>query len=124
MKIYISCSLTHLPRNVFHEYVTFIHNLADTLKKHGHSVKYALVDSDPQLAGEAEKDKARLCYLWDKEKIIWSDLVIAEASFPSLGVGIELQLAQFQNIPAIICYKDFGDNKANSEGYKNPDNLE
>ena len=121
MKIYIACSLTHVPRGLFEEYTNFIHNLAKALYSAGHDVEYALVDSDPQLASKPEKNKARLCYLWDRKMVEASDLVIAEASFPSTGLGIELQLAENKDIPVIICYKDSGENRAPPASYENPD---
>ena len=47
MKIYIACGLTHVPREFFDEYVSFIHQLADALRKSIGScdVKYALVNT-------------------------------------------------------------------------------
>ncbi len=120
MKIYISCALTHVPRNLFNSYSSFIHDLAKKLKEPGHDVKYALVDSDPQLAEMPEEDKPRLCYLWDRSMVETSDLLIAEASFPSTGLGIEMQLAEARNIPIIICLKDYRINKAEAITYETP----
>jgi len=34
-----------------------------------------------------------------------SDLVIADASYPSIGMGVELQIAENMGIPIIICFK-------------------
>lgn len=123
MKIYIACSLTHLPRSIFEEYTNFIHQIAITLKKYSHDVKYALVNSDPQLALKPEDSKSRLCYLWDRKMVEDADLIIAEASFPSTGLGVELQIAENKDIPILICYKDFGTNKAPSITYENPDHI-
>ena len=50
-----------------------------------------------------------------------ADLVIAEASFPSTGLGIELQLAESNGTPIILCFRDFGTNKVESASYENPD---
>ncbi|NIU02075.1 MAG: hypothetical protein GWN01_14540, partial [Nitrosopumilaceae archaeon] len=49
-----------------------------------------------------------------------SDLLIAEASFPSTGLGIEMQLAEARNIPIIICLKDYRINKAEAITYETP----
>lgn len=123
MKIYISCGLTHVPRNLFREYVEFLHSLASALKegRSAHQVKYALVNSDPQLAAKPSGERARLCYLWDREMVEEADLVIAEASFPSTGLGIEMQVAGAKSIPIILCFRDFGLNKSDPVNYENPD---
>jgi hypothetical protein len=122
MKIYIACALTHVPRGwIFDEHVAFIHELAGTLKGAGHEVMYALVNSDPQLASKPFDDRARLCYLWDRNMVEQAQLVIAEVSFPSTGVGIEMQIAEGDGTPIILCFRDFGTNKVESVSYENPD---
>jgi hypothetical protein len=122
MNIYIACSLTHVPRSHFPLYCEFIHQLANLLKeiKNVHC-KYALVNSDPQLAEKPFKERAKLCYLWDRKMVEEADILIAESSFPSTGLGIELQIAAGKNIPIILCFKDFGVNKAKVVSYTNPD---
>jgi hypothetical protein len=124
MKIYIACGLTHIPRENFDIYTGFVHKLAQSIKDEGDVVKYALVDSDPQLANKPKEDRAKLCYLWDINMVSKSDLIIAEVSYPSAGVGIELQAAQHIEIPIILCYRDFGDNKSKPAHYKTPDNQD
>jgi hypothetical protein len=124
MKVYIACALTHVPRQHFEEYVAFIHKLAGALQARpgGDDVKYALVNSDPQLAEKPFTERAKLCYLWDREMVEDSDVVIAEASFPSTGLGIEMQLAEAKGIPIVLCYKDFGQRVTKAQ-YKNPDHT-
>jgi hypothetical protein len=122
MKIYIACALTHVPRGaIFEEHVAFIHALAGKLKSAGHEVMYALVNSDPQLASKPFEERARLCYSWDRKMVEQAELVIAEASFPSTGVGVEMQIAESKGTPIIVCFRDFGTNKVNSVVYENPD---
>jgi hypothetical protein len=122
MKIYIACALTHVPRGaIFDEHVAFIHELANKLKSAGHEVMYALVNSDPQLASKPFEERARLCYLWDRNMVERAELVIAEASFPSTGVGVEMQIAESKGTPIIVCFRDFGTNKVNSVVYEIPD---
>lgn len=125
MKIYIACGLTHVPRELFAEHAQFIHGLAAALRTHtpGHEVKYALANSDPQLATKPFQERARLCYLWDREMVEQADLVVAEASFASIGLGIEMQIAEHQGIPIILCFKDYGVNKVTSIEYINPDST-
>lgn len=121
MKIYLACGLTHVPRDSFERYVAFIHSLASHLVRVGAEVKYALKDSDPQLASRPAGEKAKLCYLWDREMVQWADLVVAECSYPSTGVGIELQIAEQQGVPIIICFEDSGATEAAPVEYQNPD---
>jgi hypothetical protein len=123
MKIYIGCGLTHVPRDLFEEYVSFIHGVAAALRADSspHEVKYALVDSDPQLATKPFAERARLCYLWDREMVEQADLLIAEVSFPSTGVGMELQAAESRGTPIILCVRDYGVNRCAPVRYENPD---
>lgn len=87
----------------------------------GSNVKYALVDSDPQLADYPFESRARLCYAWDRGMVEDADLVIAEASYPSIGLGIEMQLAEQAGIPIILCFKDDAAHRAGAVTYANPD---
>lgn len=123
MKIYIACALTHIPRDVFEEYTGFIHALAAALARGAHVVKYALMNSDPQLAAKPLEERARLCYLWDRKMIEESDVVVAESSFASIGLGVELQIATAKETPIVLCFRDFGINKAAPVCYENPDRV-
>ena len=122
MRIYIACSLTYTPRHLFQEYANFIHALAETLRASGvvKQVKYAFVSSDPQLATKPFEERARLCYAWDKEMVDEADLIIADASFPSTGLGIELQIAEQNGTPIILCF-NATNNKSIPISYTNPD---
>jgi len=120
--VYISCSLTHVPSNIFEQYCDFIRDIAKMLEqKHGFSVKYALKDSDPFLPQYPFSKRPKKCYEWDRGMVEEADLVIAEVSFPSLGAGIELQIAEHKRIPVILIYKDYGFNVAEEKEYKNDD---
>jgi len=50
-----------------------------------------------------------------------AELVIAEASYPSLGLGIELQIAEQAGIPVIIAFQRLPSNKSDPVLYRNPD---
>jgi hypothetical protein len=52
-----------------------------------------------------------------------ADIVIAEASFPSIGLGIELQIAQQSATPIILCFTDYPNNKVHPVTYRNPDST-
>lgn len=122
MKIYLACGLTHVPRSEFPAYVNLIQGLAEHLTGLNNiEVKYALRDSDPQLGQKPFADQARLCYAWDREMVEWADLVVAEASFPSTGLGIELQIACAHNTPIIVAFKLDERHKAPPIKYRTPD---
>ena len=53
-----------------------------------------------------------------------ADLVIAELSFPSTGVGVEMQIAESKGTPIIVCFRDFGSNKIETVLYENPDHSQ
>ena len=126
MDIYIGCGLTHVRRDIFAEYVTYLHDLAHALRTIPTvaNVRYALVDSDPQLASKPASDRATLCYDWDRRMVEEADLLIAEASFPSTGLGIELQIAEAAGIPVIMLIGELGTNRAERAHYENPDHSE
>jgi len=122
MKIYIACGLTHVPREEFGTYALLIEGLAQRLEHLRHAeVKYALRNSDPQLAEKPFADRARLCYLWDKEMVEWADVVVAEASFPSTGLGIELQIASSQGTPIVLTFRLEERHRAKPVQYRTPD---
>ncbi len=125
MNIYISCALTHVPRAIFQQYVAFIHKVADALRSAGiGQVTYALINSDPQLAEKPFNERARLCYLWDREFVEQADVIIAEATFPSIGMGIELQVAESLGKPIILIFQRDDEYKAPPADYRNPDSTE
>ena len=126
MKIYIACGLTHVPRDIFTDYVAYLHELAYALRAIPtvDSVRYALIDSDPQLASKPASDRAALCYDWDRRMVEDVNLLIAEASFPSTGLGIELQIAESAGIPVIMLIGDLSINRVGRAHYSNPDHSE
>lgn len=126
MNLYIACGLTHVPRSVFPEYVAYLHALAEALRAETivTNVRYALIDSDPQLASRPKSDRAALCYDWDRRMVEEADLLVAEASFPSTGLGIELQIAETSKIPVVMLVGDHGVNRTNPVHYKNPDHSQ
>jgi hypothetical protein len=121
VKIYIGCGLTHVPSHIFPAYTSFIHSLAARLKDQGHQVRYALVHSDPQLAAKPEGERPRLCYQWDRVMVEEADLLVADATFPSLGLGLEMQIAESHGIPVIISYQEMQQYRAALRDYENPD---
>jgi hypothetical protein len=50
-----------------------------------------------------------------------AELVIAEASFPSTGLGIELQVAEAKDIPLLLCFRRAKSHRIDPVEYVNPD---
>lgn len=122
MRIYLACGLTHVPRDEFAAYVCTIEEIARFLTDtKSATVKYALRDSDPQLAQKPFEDRARLCYIWDKEMVEWADVIVAEASYPSTGLGIELQIGCSRKTPIVMTFKLDDRHKAPAVQYRTPD---
>jgi len=122
MRIYLACGLTHVPRDEFATYVHLIEKVAEHLTVSLEAeVKYALKDSDPQLSQKPFADRARLCYLWDKEMVEWAEVVVAEASYPSTGLGVELQIACTRETPIVMMFKMDERHKAPPVQYKTAD---
>ena len=123
MKIYLACGLTHVPRELFSQYANYIHSLANSISGIGpnYDVKYALVNSDPQLADKPFSERASLCYAWDRRMVEDADLLVADASFASTGLGIEMQIADTHGIPIILLIGDYEVNRADPIKYCNPD---
>jgi hypothetical protein len=121
-RCYLACALTNVPRCKFTEYANAIHRLAAHLeRRHRASVQYALINSDPQLALCKPKSRSRLCYRWDRSMVEHADLVVAECSFPSTGLGIELQIAEQAGIPIIVLHGLWNEETAPAPRYRNPD---
>lgn len=120
MKIYLACGLTHVPRENFDRYVAIIHYFATGIETCGAEVKYPLKNSDPQLAVMPIDERARLCYEWDRNMVEWADLIVAECTYPSIGVGIEMQIAEQKKIPVLILFNSVKET-AGKVQYCNPD---
>lgn len=124
MNVHLACGLTHVPRDEFPAYVKLLERLADGLSCQPETeVKYALRHSDPQLAQKAVADRARLCYLWDREMVEWADVVVAEASYASIGLGIELQIACARETPTVLIFRLDEAHRAKPVQYQTADQL-
>lgn len=120
MKIYLACGLTHVPRSEFEQYTRLIHSLARGMEDFGAEVRYPLKHSDPQLATRPFEERAKLCYEWDRALVEWADLVVAECTYPSIGVGIELQIAEQSDSPCVIVFNSKSAIATQTQ-YENPD---
>ncbi len=88
MKIYFACSITGGRENA-HIYTEIV----DYLRKHGTVLTEHLVHPDITTKGEDLDDEE--IYQRDVDWIREADIVIADVTTPSLGVGYEIGFAEF-----------------------------
>lgn len=117
INVFISCAMTHVPKKSFSLYFQYINQIASCLDGLGLETHHAFKDSDPFLAKVSKERKATECYKMDRLLVEKSSLVVAEASFPSIGLGIELEIAHSLGIPAIITFSEVFCKKADSKRY-------
>lgn len=93
IKIYVGCSLTHASS----EFKKEIENLKVELRR-----KYVVFDFQGLTSG-TEKD----AYEYNIENVKNCDLFVAECSYPSTGLGVELGIALSLDKPIIaVAHKD------------------
>lgn len=78
--------------------------MIDHMKSQGHVVLTEHVGSTKLCLNEQGRSKDAHIYEQDTAWLRESDLVIAECTCPSLGVGYELAYAEHRNIPVHIFY--------------------
>lgn len=118
MDLFLCCSMTNVPNKFFNNYSKTISNLHSFIESFGHNVSNALRDNSPYDSSLDDFENAKVCYEWHKSRIEKSNLVIAEVSFPSIGVGIELESANQFNIPIILIYDKILAIKADVKEYE------
>ena len=100
-KIYLGCSLTQAPE----DFLQGIVDLKSQIKE-----KYELIEffSDP-LSVNQQSTELEICqriYEFDKNCVESCDLMIAEVSYPSIGLGMELAFAVTNNKPILAVAKN------------------
>lgn len=92
--------------------IYFAHSAGfDYKKEYYQPIKTSSLSGGNELIFPHETD----AFINTKEIIVASDLIIAEASYPSTGMGIELGWANAANKPIVVIYKS---------GTKPPKSLE
>ncbi|HRI36379.1 MAG TPA: hypothetical protein PK765_04905 [bacterium] len=89
--LYIGHGLTHAAQDFVEDMQLFRDSLAD---------RYELLDFVGVVHGTAES-----VYAVDSHNVLTCDAFIAECTHPSLGVGIELQIAANTTKPVLILHK-------------------
>lgn len=101
MKIYFTAAISDIPAKQQENYKKIV----DTLKDMGHEVyaDHILGKTEERLRKQSEEEKLEV----ERRIIAWknqADLVVAEVSYPSFGVGQELEYALSRDIPVIAVH--------------------
>jgi len=99
MNIYFSCSITGGRRDQ-PEYAAIVRHLLDG----GHHVPTSGL-SDEAVLGEEAVIEPRQVYARDVRWVEECDVLVAEVSTPSHGVGYEIALGLMLGKPVLCCYK-------------------
>ena len=100
MDIYLSGSISG-GRQKLQTYI----RIKEIIESLGHKITSPQT-ADPKVtdSGEGEPDNASFIFERDMKQISESQLMIAEVTLPSLGVGYEIATAVHQNIPILCLY--------------------
>jgi len=97
-KIYLGCALY----NASQEYRASIELLQDLIESFP-EVELLKFKSKPTELGDFTSKEI---YKYDREMVESADMMIAEASNPSLGLGMETMIAIHREIPVHVIYKE------------------
>ena len=99
MKIYFAGAIRggRDETDIYNKIITYLSSKAEVLTEHVGSSKLTTI-------GEANRSDGEI-FLRDMEWIQSADLVIAEVTTPSLGVGYELGIAEKLKIPVLCLYR-------------------
>ncbi|MEK6959166.1 MAG: hypothetical protein AABW59_03925 [archaeon] len=107
-QVFIGSAVTHVPDVFFEEYKELIVELSKLLEtKYLCKAKHSLKKDDSRLSYIEKHKTAADCYKKCVEDIKASKLMIAEISFPSIGLGQEIEIASQNKIPIIVLFKDY-----------------
>ena len=127
MKIYFAGAIRggRDETDIYNNIITYLSSKAEVLTEHVGSSKLTTI-------GETNRSDGEI-YLRDMEWLQSADLVIAEVTTPSLGVGYELGIAEKLKIPALCLYRPIkgkrlsamisGNEKFNYQAYQTLDDA-
>ncbi|MBT6691089.1 XRE family transcriptional regulator [Candidatus Parcubacteria bacterium] len=113
MKVYISGALTGIPH--VEELKKFYEEIAALCGLLGLEPYVPHLNSDPQAHASISPEEV---YKMDSHQVKIADLVIAYIGMPSLGVGQELEISNYEDVPLIILYE--GDKPVSRMAKGNP----
>ena len=127
MKIYFAGAIRggREETDIYNNIITYLSSKAEVLTEHVGSSKLTTI-------GETNRSDGEI-FLRDMEWLQSADLVIAEVTTPSLGVGYELGIAEKLKIPVLCLYRPIkgkrlsamisGNEKFNCQAYQTLDDA-
>ena len=127
MKIYFAGAIRggREETNIYNNIITYLSSKAEVLTEHVGS-------SELKTIGETNRSDREI-FLRDMEWLQSADLIIAEVTTPSLGVGYELGIAEKLKIPVLCLYRPIkgkrlsamisGNEKFNCQAYQTLDDA-
>ncbi len=103
-KLYFSCSVRGGRENLS------VYQLCISVLKEKYQILTVHLGAD-HIEKYEEKMTDEQIYLQDRRFLDEAELVVAECSTPSIGVGYELAYAEKREIPCYILYRENGDRK-------------
>ncbi len=99
MKIYFAGAIRggREETDIYNNIITYLSSKAEVLTEHVGSSELTTI-------GETNRSDGEI-FLRDMEWLQSADLIIAEVTTPSLGVGYELGIAEKLNIPVLCLYR-------------------
>ncbi|VVB58623.1 Uncharacterised protein [Candidatus Anstonella stagnisolia] len=94
-------AITNVPKTEFSTHLRVMSAMGRLLQfRYELNFSTALLDTDSKLT-KSLKDPEHACYHFDIRSVDWSNFLVGEFSFPSLGAGLEAQRASEKGIPII-----------------------
>ena len=127
MKIYFAGAIRggREETDIYNNIITYLSSKAEVLTEHVGSSELTTIGEKNRSDGEI--------FLRDMEWLQSADLIIAEVTTPSLGVGYELGIAEKLKIPALCLYRPIkgkrlsamisGNEKFNCQAYQTLDDA-
>ncbi|MEK7532121.1 MAG: hypothetical protein AAB579_00740 [Patescibacteria group bacterium] len=100
--VYISGALTDMPEEERARLRTFYEALGRVCKEFGYAVYIPHIYGDPKLV--AHKEPVEIDHM-DRLAVTLSYFVVAYVGVPSLGVGIEIEMAHHAHKPVVLLYE-------------------
>lgn len=122
MKVYFACSITG-----GRDHAYLYQDIADSIKEHGAellSELFASTDIDAKKGIGVKKNMSkRDIWEWDLNWVREADVIVAEVTQPSLGVGYELGKAEEWDKPILALFYEPSGNRLSSM-IEGSDNIE
>lgn len=105
MKIYVAGPYSNLSEEEREHQKSFFQKIKIAISKTGNTAFVPFLPPDNKELFKNGSPSPSEVYIFCEDHLFNSDLLIAEVSTPSLGIGMEMGLAAVNGIPIILLYK-------------------